>query len=71
MGGNQNTLTFTRSNWDTAQTVTVTADDDDVDAADDTASISPRRRRLPQRQRIRRGDIAAVAVTVPDDDTTG
>ena len=68
--GNQNTLTFTRSNWDTAQTVTVTAAHD-ADAADDTASIS---HAVDASRSAREYDdvtVAAVAVTVPDDDTTG
>ena len=37
--GVQNTLTFTTSNWDTAQTVTVQAADD-ADAAADTATLT-------------------------------
>ena len=39
--GNQNTLTFTSSNWSTAQTVTVRAAQD-ADAANDAASITHR-----------------------------
>ncbi|WP_025772552.1 hypothetical protein, partial [Thioalkalivibrio sp. HK1] len=37
--GNQNTLTFTASNWNTAQTVTISAEEDG-DTTDETASIS-------------------------------
>lgn len=37
--GNQNTLTFTTGNWDTAQTVTVKTVDD-ADASDDSATLS-------------------------------
>ena len=39
MAGVQNTLTFTSSDWDTAQTVTVNAGEDD-DAVNDAASIA-------------------------------
>ena len=63
--GDQNTLTFTSTTWNTAQTVTVSAAQDD-DAGDDTATI---------------GHTAAgggydsvtgsVRVTVDDDDTRG
>ena len=37
--GNQNTLTFTTGDWNTAQTVTVSADDD-IDSTDGTAVLS-------------------------------
>ncbi len=62
------TLTFTTSNWDTAQTVTVSAAQDD-DADDDTATLS---------HAVSGADYGAsevtadpVAVTVTDDDTRG
>ena len=38
--GNQNTLTFTDSNWDTAQTVTVSAAEDDDAASDPTVTLT-------------------------------
>ncbi|MBF2755154.1 MAG: hypothetical protein ISN29_07850, partial [Gammaproteobacteria bacterium AqS3] len=38
--GNQITLTFTTSNWNTAQTVTVKAAEDNDDGSDDRATIS-------------------------------
>ena len=56
------TLTFTVDNWDTAQTVTVTAGEDD-DGANDTASLT---------HTVSGGDYASVSntlpVTVTDDD---
>ena len=59
-------LTFTTANWDTAQTVTVTAAEDD-DATDDTVTLS---------HAASGGDYssvsaATVAVTVDDDETVG
>ena len=51
--GNQATLTFTPANWDTAQTVTVRADQD-ADAVNDAASISHAVVSRPERQRVRR-----------------
>ena len=39
---NPSTLTFTASNWNTAQTVTVTAAQDDADSNDDVATLSHR-----------------------------
>ena len=61
------TLTFTPSNWDTAQTVTVTADQDG-DAVDDTATID--HAVLPSRSADEYDTvtIGSVAVTVDDDD---
>ena len=59
------TLTFTVDNWDTAQTVTVTAAEDD-DAANDSATLT---------HTASGGDYASVTknlpVTVTDDDTAG
>ena len=65
-GGNQDTLTFTTSNWDTAQTVTVSGAADD-DAVDDVATL---------RVSATGGGYGGVAhkdvsVTVEDDDTAG
>ncbi|MBF2755155.1 MAG: hypothetical protein ISN29_07855, partial [Gammaproteobacteria bacterium AqS3] len=56
--GNQNTLTFTTANWNTAQTVTVRAAED-ADGADDTANISLTGDRITT---------ASLAVTVTDND---
>ena len=57
------TLTFTVDNWDTAQTVTVTAGEDD-DGANDTASLT---------HTASGGDYASITVALPvtvtDDDT--
>ena len=65
---NPGTLTFTASNWETAQTVTVTAGDD-ADTTDDTVALT---------HSAASADtgysgiaIAGVAVTVSDNDTAG
>ena len=60
-------LTFTPTNWETAQTVTVTGVNDDVDGADRAATIS---------HTVAGGgygsvQAADVAVTITDDDTAG
>ena len=49
------TLTFTTSNWGTAQTVTVRAAQD-ADTANESASITHTRQRLAKRQRVRQRD---------------
>ena len=56
MTGVQNTLTFTSTDWDTPQTVTVNAGEDD-DAVNDAATIAhrPRRGGRFQRRRVRPG----------------
>ena len=62
---NTSSLTFTTSNWGTAQTVTVSAGED-ADAADDTATL---------RHTASGGDYASetadVSVTVDDDESVG
>ena len=63
---NPESLTFSTSNWNTAQTVTVSAAEDD-DAAQDTATVT---------HTVSGGDYGAitaqdVAVTVTDNDTPG
>ncbi len=60
-------LTFTRDNWDTAQTVTVRASQDD-DAVDDSATIS---HAVSGAQGYAGIDVASVSVSVSDDDTAG
>ena len=57
------TLTFTTGNWDTAQTVTVTAAHDD-DGADDTATLTH-----TAAGGNYAGETADLAVTVDDDET--
>ena len=52
MTGVQNTLTFTSSNWDTPQTVTVNAGEDD-DAVNDAATIAHAVVDALQRRRVR------------------
>ena len=60
------TLTFTPMNWDTAQTVTVTADDD-ADTTDDSVALT--HSAAEHGQRLTSGiTIAGVAVTVRDND---
>ena len=63
---NPTTLTFTTSNWDTAQTVTVTAGDD-ADTTDDTVTLTHSAASTDSGY----GGIAIdeVAVTVSDNDT--
>ena len=61
----ENTLTFSRTSWNTAQTVTVSAGEDD-DAVEDTATLT---------HGAAGGDYGSVSkaltVTVTDDDTAG
>ena len=64
------TLTFTTSNWSTAQTVTVRAAQDD-DAVDDTAAIAHAVDAAQSANEYDNVNIAGVAVTVTDDDTAG
>ena len=61
------TLTFTSSNWDTAQTVRVSASQDD-DAGNDAAAISHAVDASRSADEYDRVTIAGVAVTVTDDD---
>ena len=68
--GNQTTLTFTPSNWDTAQTVTVAAAQD-ADAVNDAASIAHAVDASRSANEFDAVTIAGVAVTVTDDDTAG
>ena len=65
--GSQNTLTFTPSNWSTAQTVTVAADQD-ADAADDAASIAHAVVAARSANEYDNVTIARVRVTVTDDE---
>ena len=64
------TLTFTTSNWSTAQTVTVRAAQDD-DAVNDAASITHAVDASRSANEFDAVSIAGVAVTVDDDDTAG
>ena len=68
--GNQDTLTFTPVNWDTAQTVTVSAAED-ADAADDTATLDHAVVAASSDNTYDSVTIASVGVTVQDDDTPG
>ena len=61
-----NSLTFTSSNWETEQTVTVTAAED-ADAADGTANLTHR----PSGGDYSAGEAKDFMVTVTDDDTAG
>ena len=65
------TLTFTTANWNTAQTVTVTAvDDDSMDEGEETAIADPRRERHRTAATTARR-LTDVTVTITDDDTRG
>ena len=64
------TLTFTTSNWSTAQTVTVAAAQD-ADAVDDAAAISHAVDASRSANEYDAVSIAGVAVTVTDDETAG
>ena len=68
--GNQTTLTFTRANWSTAQTVTVAAAQD-ADAVNDAASIAHAVVAASSANEYDAVTIGSVAVTVTDDDTAG
>ena len=68
--GNQTTLTFTSSNWDTAQTVTVSAAQD-ADAVNDAAAIAHAVVAANSANEFDAVSIAGVAVTVTDNDTAG
>ena len=65
--GNQTTLTFTSSNWGTAQTVTVRAAQD-ADAVNDAASITHAVDAARSANEFDAVSIAELAVTVTDDD---
>ena len=62
-------LTFTTSNWNTAQTVTVTADHDD-DAVDDTATLT-HTVSSPDDDEYDGLSAGGISVTVTDDDSVG
>ena len=64
------TLTFTTANWNTAQTVTVSAAQD-ADAVNDAASIAHAVVDASSANEYDAVTIAGVAVTVTDDDTAG
>ena len=67
-GGVQGTLTFTADNWDTAQTVTVSAGED-TDTAADTASVV---HKVTSDDTFYEGlTVASVSVSVSDNDTEG
>jgi len=62
-------LTFTSTNWDDAQTVTVTAKDDDVDNANDKRTARVTHTVSGAGSGYESVTVAAVDVTVSDDDT--
>ena len=61
-------LTFTPANWDTAQTVTVTADHDNDAAADDAVTLSHAVSGSGEYASVTAG---SVVVTIDEDDTAG
>ena len=64
------TLTFTRANWSTAQTVRVSAAQD-ADAVNDAASIAHAVVAARSADEYDAATIGSVAVTVTDDDDAG
>ena len=64
--GNQNTLTFTSSNWNTPQTVTLTAQQDD-NGFDESATITHRARTTPNSEYTNVN--GAFTASVTDDET--
>ena len=64
--GNQNTLTFTSSNWNTPQTVTLTAQQDD-NGFDESATITHRARTTPNSEYTNVNGTFTASVT--DDET--
>ncbi len=70
LAGNQGRLTFTTANWNTAQTVTVTAREDD-DAVDDAAAIAHAVVDAESSDEYDGVAVAGVTVTVNDNETAG
>ena len=66
LNGVQNTLTFTSSNWDTAQTVTLTAQEDD-NGYDESVTITHRARTTPNSEYTNVNGSFTASVT--DDET--
>ncbi|MYB03902.1 MAG: transposase, partial [Acidimicrobiaceae bacterium] len=65
------TLTFTTSNWDTAQTVRVRGTDDDVDNPNDRRTVSITNNPSSSDAKYNAVATQTVAATVTDDDTAG
>ena len=65
------TLTFTSGNWNQAQTVTVSADQDDDAAADPAVTLSHAASGAVEYAAISAGDIPSVTVTIDEDDEAG
>ena len=63
-------LTFTPANWNQAQTVTVTADQDDDAAADPAVTLSHTVSGAVEYAAISAGDIPSVTVTIDEDDSS-
>ena len=65
------TLTFTPDNWNVAQTVTVTAGQDDDAAADAAVTLSHAVSGAVEYAAVSAGDIPSVTVTIDEDDAAG
>ena len=65
------TLTFTPDNWNVAQTVTVTAGQDDDAAADPAVTLSHAVSGASEYAAVSAGDIPSVTVTIDEDDAAG
>ena len=65
------TLTFTSVNWNIAQTVTVSADQDDDAAADPAVTLSHAVSGASEYAAVSAGDIPSVTVTIDEDDEAG
>ena len=68
--GDQRTLTFDAANWETAQTVTVSAAEDD-DASDESATLTHAASGASAYTGLDASDRPSVQVTVDDDDAPG
>ena len=64
-------LTFTSDNWNVAQTVTVSAAQDDDAAADPAATLSHAVSGASEYAAVSAGDIPSVTVTIDEDDAAG
>ena len=69
--GATQTLTFTSADWAGAQTITVTGVDDDIDNAGDRRTLNITHASTSTDPTYNNRTIAAVAVTVTDDDEAG
>ena len=69
--GSEQSLTFTPSNWGTAQTITVTGVNDDIDNVGDARTVTIAHAASSDDTRYDIDDAGSVSVTVSDDDEAG